>query len=76
MKDTQEKEAIFRHSKGPVDVADRGGLFGEPNVQPRRQSCPIHGPIASRRIDWQGTEPRCPDCGKVLETDAGGQDKT
>jgi hypothetical protein len=74
MKDKQEKETIFKSHEEHVDViADRGGLFGEPNVQPGRHCCPIHGPIASSRIDWQGgTKPHCPDCGNVLETEANG----
>ena len=73
MKDTQEKETIISNHEEHVDVIADRGPFGDPNIQPVRHRCPIHGPIASSRIDWQGgTKPHCPDCGKVLETEANG----
>ncbi len=73
MKDKQEKETIIRNHEEHVDVIADRGPFGEPDVRPVRHSCPIHGSIASSRIDWQGgTKPHCPKCGKVLETEANG----
>jgi hypothetical protein len=74
MKD--EHDADEKFGRRTDDFAKEDRTFGDPEVQPRLKSCLVHGQIPSGRINWQGTEPHCPECGRKLESIPSDQGKT